>query len=57
MGKTLIPREDFEELKEMAKKHIASGYKIEKLTKKIALQKTTLTRCVPQQKKHPIQQF
>ena len=32
-GKVSIPKEDFEELKEMSKKHIASGYKVEKLTK------------------------
>ena len=32
-GKVSIPKEDFEELKDMAKKHLASGYKIEKLSK------------------------
>ena len=32
-GKVSVPKEDFEALKEMAKKHLVSGYKIEKLTK------------------------
>lgn len=32
-GKVSIPTEDFEELKDMAKKHLVSGYKVEKLTK------------------------
>jgi hypothetical protein len=32
-GKVSIPKEDFEALKDMAKKHLASGYKIEKFTK------------------------
>jgi hypothetical protein len=31
-GKVSIPKEDFEALKDMAKKHLASDYKIEKLT-------------------------
>ena len=32
-GKVSIAKEDFEALKDMAKKHLASGYKLEKLTK------------------------
>jgi len=32
-GKVSIPKEDFEALKDMAKKHLASGFKLEKLTK------------------------
>jgi len=32
-GRVSIPKEDFEALKDMAKKHLASGYKLEKLTK------------------------
>ena len=32
-GKVSIPKEDFEALKDMAKKHLTSSYKLEKLTK------------------------
>jgi len=32
-GNVSIPKEDFEALKDMAKKHLISGYKVEKLTK------------------------
>ena len=32
-GKVSITKEDFEALKDMAKKHLVSGYKVEKLTK------------------------
>ena len=43
-GKVSISKKDFDALKDMAKKHLASGYKLEKLTKEYSTLKNDLDK-------------